>query len=110
MIVAVGTDIVSVSRIREAMKNPRFIPKVLNNSELLRDFDPEHVAGRWAAKEALIKCLGGTFKDYSLASSPTQRKPIVTSERLGGLTCHLSISHERDFAVAFVVIESRESR
>ncbi len=58
MIVGLGIDIVEVARIAEAMKNPRFIERILTPIE--REFctTPQKVAGRWAAKEAIAKAVG----------------------------------------------------
>ncbi len=75
------------------------------------------VAGRWAAKEAVLKALGGSIAHipyHSIAvlrtGSGAPRVELVGAAAAalvanGGLQVHLSISHEREFAVATVVIE-----
>lgn len=103
MIRAVGTDIVSVERIRKAMEREGFTERVLRKEELVGDLTPEYVAGRWAAKEALVKCLGGVMSDYAVVRGEGGRPEVLGVSE--GVRVHLSISHERAFAVAFVVVE-----
>ena len=62
--VAVGIDAVEVDRIRRAVaRTPRFAERTFTAAELAycnEARDPaERLAARWAAKEAVIKCLGG---------------------------------------------------
>jgi holo-[acyl-carrier protein] synthase len=62
--VAVGIDLVEVDRIRTAIqRTPRFAERTYTTDELeycRRAADPaERLAARWAAKEAVAKCLGG---------------------------------------------------
>ena len=57
MIVAIGVDVIEVSRITTAMENPRFLKRILTLKEREMIKHPARVAGRWAAKEAIAKCL-----------------------------------------------------
>ncbi len=59
MIERIGVDLVSVERIRRAMERPGFTDRVLSVAERRESESAEYVAGRWAAKEALVKCLAG---------------------------------------------------
>lgn len=80
--------------------------------------DPCHLAGRWAAKEAFLKALGTDvrgipYRDIEVrktAPGPVglvlHGKALEAVNRVGGRTTHLSISHEREFAVATVLVES----
>lgn len=104
MIVKVGVDLVSIERIRKSMENPRFVQKVLDDRELKTPLTPEYVAGRWAAKEALVKCLGGVISDYVIGSEPNGA-PALLSNIENGLRAHISISHDAGFAVGFAVVE-----
>ena len=68
----------------------------------------EHIAGFWAAKEALVKALNR--KDFNFSSVTVAHdengKPFFEFEEMeieGNL--HLSISHERKFATAVVIWE-----
>src|SRR4051794_20553487 len=63
-IVGLGTDIVECVRIREMIERfgELFLYRVFTETEvrdcLARKLSTEHFAGRWAAKEAVFKCLG----------------------------------------------------
>ncbi|MBN1495823.1 MAG: holo-ACP synthase [Spirochaetes bacterium] len=119
-IVGIGTDIVDVRRLRRmnVEHRDRFTQKNLSREEisLLPDTNPEtFIAGRYASKEALAKALG--FRDFSNAAitvlnDGTGRPYFENADTLVRnreprefYTFHLSISHDFDFAVAFVVIE-----
>lgn len=105
MIVGVGVDIVSVDRIKQAMENPKFVTKVLAESERKLEMSPEYVAGRWAAKEALVKCLGGVVSDYIIGALESGA-PVVLVGIPNDMQAHISISHDDGRAIAFAVIES----
>ena len=110
-----GIDIIKVDRIREAIQRfgPRFSRRVLTADEAryVRD-RPETFAGRWAAKEAVSKVLGlgvrGVgWRDIEIARLPTGQPQVRLSgraqaraEQLGMARVAVSISHERDYAVA----------
>lgn len=123
MILGVGTDLVRVERLRPMLERHghRLLERLLHPEELQQvpDVRPEaFVARRFAAKEALAKALGcGVGRDMALneacvihdaagrpgfaLSGSVER----TAARLGVLRIHLSISDERDYAQAFVVVE-----
>ncbi len=118
-IVGVGTDIVNVERIRRAVERQgdRFLQQIFTRGELdycmpLRDPYPS-LAARWAAKEAVAKAfgvgMGGVlnFGDIEVVRTDSGQPIIVFSERaraiLGDPRCFISLSHEKDFAVAFVI-------
>ena len=110
-----GIDIVKVDRIREALARfgPRFSGRVLTAAEAsyVRE-RPETFAGRWAAKEAVSKVLGlgvrGVgWRDIEIARLPTGQpqvrlsgRALARAEQLGMTRVAVSISHERDYAVA----------
>ena len=123
MIFGVGTDIVAVARLRKLYERhgERAVDKLLAPAERLdfdRAADPgRFLAKRFAAKEALGKALG-----IGVASPATLGNIAVVHDQLGkpafacapalasylaerGLSAHLSISDEQDFALAFVVLE-----
>ena len=79
----------------------------------------ERVAGRFAAKEAVLKALGtglaegASWKHLEIlpdaAGAPrvTFRGAVARNLRARGATrCHISISHQGEYAVAFAVLES----
>lgn len=127
MIVGIGTDIVRISRMRRiAERFPhRMGKKIFTSNELsccLAKTDPApSLAGRFAAKEAVLKALGtgwsggARFVDIEIINTPTVRPSVgvkgKTAElsRARGITAwHISISHEGDLAVAVAVAEGRD--
>ncbi len=125
MIVGVGTDIVSIERVRRVLDRfgERFFTRVLAADEcaLLPDGPAASVflAGRWAAKEACVKAMGTGFGDgigpaHVAVGRNSLGAPVLTTtgparERLTALgvtRCHVSISHDVNSAVAFVVLEA----
>lgn len=125
MIVGIGTDLVLVSRIRASLDRfgDRFAQRILVEKELV-DFAtaraPEYfLAKRFAAKEAVSKALGTgmrhgvTFGSIQI-SHDGAGKPLVIllgdaadlAERKGIAHLHLSLSDEKDQALAFVVAET----
>lgn len=124
MIVAVGTDLVEIERIRRAhaRHGQRLIERVLGPDERQRlpTGDPAAwLAKRFATKEAVAKALGTGFRDgLRLVDIQTlhddQGRPDVRLEgraaeslaRLGGRSVWLSVTDERAYALAFVVISA----
>ena len=109
MIAGVGADIVEVERLKE---KPELWNRFMSEKEhgYIDKFriKEEHIAGFWAAKEALVKALNR--KDFNFSSVTVAHdengKPFFEFDGLeieGNL--HLSISHERKFATAVVVWE-----
>ena len=120
MIAGIGTDIVSVARL--AGKLDRIAERCFTELELQRASGSvhraEHLAGRWAAKEALAKALGCGFGEHcswleieilnNAAGQPVMTlrgRALQRLEALGGKKIHLSISHEKEYASAFVILE-----
>ena len=119
----IGTDIVAVARMAEFFRRhgERSLEKTLAPTEreaCRASRDPARfLAKRFAAKEALGKALGSGVRDPVLlpdiaVEHDALGKPFFSyapklaahlAER--GLTAHLSISDERDYAVAFVILE-----
>jgi len=124
MIIGIGTDIVAIARIEAALQRhgQAFAERILSKAELLDYIDNNHSARflskRFAAKEAFAKATGqGLRHPVSLQqitiSHDEMGKPIFLfgaelSEYLQqrGITRqYLSISDEREMALAFVVLE-----
>ena len=110
-----GVDIIRVSRIRETLERfgPRFALRVLTPAEAAYvRTNAERFAGRWAAKEAVSKVLGlgvrGVgWRDIEVVRLPTGQPAVRLSgrararaEQLGMGRIALSITHEREYAVA----------
>jgi len=111
MVVGLGVDLVEVDRIRKAMQNPRFVYRILTDAERLLCTTPTRVAGRWAAKEAIYKAAGITtltWHDIEITNDPfgAPSVRILTNQWDGKrLRLNVSISHERNHAVAVAVLE-----
>jgi holo-[acyl-carrier protein] synthase len=126
MIYGIGTDIVEIERIKDLYRtyNLRFINRILSRGEI--DILPKRnghifMAGRFAAKESLFKALGGKgslgFTDIEILNDRSGRPFMRDHARIrenihslkdtDSLRIHLSISHERTFAIALVIIEIR---
>lgn len=109
-IIGIGTDIVEIARIRLAMRSPRFLSRILTPAELRPQMTPEWFAGRWAAKEAVAKALGTHLKWHDVQIlSDSNGKPYVKIKNgiaSDSLLVHISISHEREYATAMVVVEN----
>ena len=109
MIAGVGTDIVEVERFKD---KPELWNRFLSEKEHVYigrfKFKEEHIAGFWAAKEALVKALNKRDFNFSCVTIAHDEngKPFFEFDGLeieGEV--HLSISHERKFATAVVIWE-----
>ena len=111
MIVGLGVDLVEVARIRLAMREPRFLDRILTPAERVEALTPERVAGRWAAKEAVAKAVGVFLRwhEVEIRNLESGRPVAIIScpgSSLAGRTLHISISHVKGHAVAVAVLES----
>lgn len=110
MIVGLGTDLVEIARIERAMRNPRFVYRVLTDREREIVTLPHQVAGRWAAKEAVAKAVGVSLHWQQVQILPDEiGVPRVTIDSAHydprRLRIHVSITHERTHAMAVAVLE-----
>ena len=125
MIYGVGTDIVSIDRIKDIISKNRdgFIKRVLTDHEQAlfanKSDSPAFCAKRFAAKEAFSKALGTgigkevSFQDLTVRNNENGKPHFIPSEKLrlyllakGIKKAHLSISDESQNAIAFVVLEA----
>ena len=110
MIIAVGLDLVEVSRIAQAMKNPAFLKRILTKAEREVITTPLRIAGRWAAKEAIAKAVGLhlSWQDVEILPGPGG-EPLVSISHADWkpekTKIHLSITHEKGHAAAVAVLE-----
>lgn len=125
MIVSVGVDAVAIERIRGLLERSsgRFERRVFTADEAAycrsRQRPEESFAARFAAKEAVMKCLGtgwaeGTgFPQIEVRREETGRPELRlvgaaahAAAGLGIRRWHLSLTHTEDTATAFVVAEA----
>jgi holo-[acyl-carrier protein] synthase len=123
MIIGVGIDIVDIHEIEESLREEGFQRRVFTVAELdsvqrYRN-QAEHLAGKFAAKEAFMKAIGAglgqsvTFTEIELLNNQAG-KPCITIggeakkrfDNCDAKEIHLSISHASGVAVAVVILES----
>lgn len=118
MIEGIGVDICCIKRIGQlyAKTGGKFVDRILTDTEKKQLEKVENpiafLAKRFAAKEAVSKALGtGIGKDLSFQEIEIQRehgqKPCVLlyKERYANLKMHISISDEKEYAIAYVIAE-----
>lgn len=123
MIAGIGTDIVEVARIREAIEKygDRFLGRIFTQTERdycesFKDGKFEHYAARFAAKEAFSKAIGTgitqgfKFREVGVRNEDSG-KPLVEldgemMERWGKCSFSISLSHTANNAIAYIIIES----
>ncbi|WP_027308966.1 holo-ACP synthase [Caloramator sp. ALD01] len=118
MIKGIGTDIIEISRIKKAVEKKGFLERVYTKKELeyIKTKPTESAAGYFAAKEAVSKALGTGIKGFSFRDIEILKRdgaPYVVlhrgakkiAEEKDIKNIQLSISHCREYAVAYVVME-----
>lgn len=120
MIGGIGTDLVENRRIESWLGQPRLLGKYFTDRELADVEQSGHpaasLAARFAAKEAFGKALGTGLRGLSLRDIETRRGPdgqpslhLAGTARQAlearGARVHLTLSHEREYSLAFVVLE-----
>jgi len=127
MIFGIGNDIASVERLNHLYKRygDHFINNILTKSEIIlfheRKDNPEFLAGRWAAKEAFSKALGTgmcekcAFCEIEILPDAMKKPYVVlladtkkTADSYQIKRIHVSISHEREYAFATVLLETND--
>tara|TARA_B100001115_G_scaffold155537_1_gene126976 strand:+ start:173 stop:562 length:390 start_codon:yes stop_codon:yes gene_type:complete len=126
-IIGIGVDIIDNKRIKNSIKNKNFLNRVFGSHELLKSKNilnkTNYFAKRFAAKESLSKALGTGFKDglnfkdiqilnnkigkpYYLLNKKLENF-IKKKKKLKNFILFLSISDEKDYSVAFTIIQSK---
>lgn len=123
MIVGLGLDVCDIARMRKNLERygHAFMDKVLTPAERAyceRRRDPAvPFAGRFAAKEAIIKALGAPdgLRWTDMVILPAKDAPprfglrrvgIEAAHRLGATRSHLTITHDAGVAAAVVILEA----
>lgn len=114
-----GTDIIEIDRIKNSLKNPRFLSRLFSAQELKlfisKGLAPATIAANFAAKEAFSKAIGTGFRGFSLSEVSVLRdsvgapyislsgnaKKIFMAEKL---KMTVSLSHCRTYATAVVIV------
>jgi len=122
MILGIGIDVVHVNRMRRWRDVPGLFERFFNPAELedaqrRKSSEVLSLAARFAAKEAFGKALGTGLRGLALKEilirnnhngKPEIRffgKAAAALKRIGGKKVFISLTHEKDNAIAVVVIE-----
>lgn len=108
--VGVGVDIEDISRFKKKPfeENNDFYEKIFTEKEIkycTKKLKPyQHFVVRFCAKEAFIKAIDQKIKNYKSIEIKMKEnnQPFI---EWAGVNVFLSISHDKDKAVAFVVVE-----
>lgn len=118
MIYSTGIDIVSVPRLIKSVNDHAFVDRLLTEKEkeciFAKKRPHKHLAGRFAAKEAVMKAIGTGWdknvgwKDIEIINEPSG-KPMVRLHSKAGAALYdkrifLSLSYAKEVAIAFAVI------
>ncbi len=124
MIIGIGTDMVKISRIEHSLARfgDAFAKRILTPDEfnifLQHKNQATYLASRFAVKEATVKALGTGFSQgigfaqIGVSNNPAGKpelyfldKAYFLYQQKNARAAHLSITHEKDYALAFVVLE-----
>lgn len=123
MIKGIGIDIVEIDRIKRSVQEwgDKFLKKTFHDNEISYCYKKKNVfqclAARFAAKEAFIKALSDSeadgkmpgLADITVMNYPSGKPYISVAEDFTErYVINLAISHERHYAVAMVILESKE--
>lgn len=127
MNITCGTDIIEIDRIKKAVKKTAsFIDRVYTAEEQAYCLSKKagrysSLAARFAAKEAVSKAFGtglgdsASLLEIEILNDPNGKPYILlrgaareTFTRIGAKDIDISLSHGRDYAVAFAVITYKE--
>lgn len=119
-VIGIGTDIIETARIAQMIEKHGevFLQRVYTVDEIEycapRKAANQHYAGRWAAKEAVLKALGTgwahgiQWTDVEVVNAPGGKPSIVLDgvakefgDRMGIAEMMISISHCREYATAY---------
>ena len=126
-ILGVGVDIVENSRISKSLRNHIFINRIFSNSEILTAKDiknkKDYYSKRFAAKEAFAKSIGTgfrnnlNFKDISIINDKLGKPSFVITEKIkkiikkqfktSSFNFFLSISDEKKYSIAYVILQKK---
>ena len=125
-IIGIGVDIIQNKRIKNLLKNKKFLGRIYSNRELKLSKQNKnkvaYFAKRFAAKEAFSKALGTglrsglEFKDIEIVNDKVGKPLYVKNKKIikivknkfkiKNFNSFLSISDEKDYSTAFTIIQS----
>jgi holo-[acyl-carrier protein] synthase len=122
MITGIGVDVIEVKRMERWLNNSSLLERYFHNEELTLAFSrkkgaAQTLAARFAAKEAFGKALGTglariELKDIIVINNDNGKPDIKLTgtaqkefEKSSADKIHISLSHERENAIAMIVLE-----
>lgn len=122
MVFGIGVDITAVKRFEKWVNSPDMIERFFNEKEIKSGKSLsavcQHYAVRFAAKEAFSKAIGTGISGFNLKdvyiTNDEFGKPIINVQnsakeilknRCQNYKLHVSLSHEKEYAIAYVIIE-----
>ena len=126
-IVGNGVDIIKNSRVKNLIKNPKFLSRIFSVNEIKDSKKIKNktnfFAKRFAAKESFSKSLGTgirdnlNFKDIEVLNDKFGKPYFRKTKKIGNLIykkfkvkkydLFLSISDEKDYSIAFTIIQKQ---
>jgi holo-[acyl-carrier protein] synthase len=126
-ILGIGVDIVENSRISSSLKNNLFVNRIFSNSEILKakkvKDKKNYYSKRFAAKEAFAKSIGTgfrynlNFRDISIINDKLGKPSFVITEKIKKIikknfktskfNFFLSISDEKKYSIAYVILQKK---
>ena len=124
MILGIGCDIVHIPRVARAIENPRFVARVYTAGEIA--YARSHGVGaaarfaaRFAGKEAVLKAFGtglrdGTLRDIEILPDALGAPQVTLTggfaaraAAMGAAHVWVTLSHEKEYATAYCVLEGQ---
>ena len=117
-IIGIGTDIVEIRKFRDKpyLGNKQFYKKIFLDSEikycLKFKSSAEHFAGKFAIKESVIKAIPEKISFLDICTSHSKNKPkiLLNNELNRKYRFLVSVSHEKDYAISFVIAFKNEKK
>ena len=126
-ILGIGVDIIRNKRIKTSIKNKNFIKRIFSNNEIKtsknKNDKTSYFAKRFAAKESFVKALGTgfrnnlNFKDIEILNDKKGKPYYFESKGISRIimkrfnikryNLFLSITDEKDYSVAFTIIQTQ---
>ena len=115
--ISIGTDVVKISRFKKLIdnNNEKFLYKIFTSKEIdyCKSYSNPyiHFSGKYAAKESIKKALlsNKICKQISLSDiqvlNREDKSPYIFIDYLKDIKFNISISHDGNYAIAFVLIE-----
>ena len=101
----IGCDVVKISRMKKVLRSKNLVKKIFHPSEVIV-YDPQHLAGIFALKEATMKALGlrsNQWLDIEVYYADSGKPHIrVAGTMAKNISMDCSISHDGDYAFAVI--------